>query len=111
MFILVSRTRIFEYINKYGLHNRTRLGTQISEKLAHYQWLKRYSCTALQQLNHTKTHTISPTFQGNTKVIPRHTDRYWVEMFHNYSFKEWISLKFMLLWLCKVIMSLLMHVE
>ena len=27
--------------------------------------------TALQQLNYTKTHTISPTFQGNTKVTPR----------------------------------------
>ena len=27
--------------------------------------------TALQQLNWTKTHTISPTFQGNTKVTPR----------------------------------------
>ena len=37
----------------------------------------------------------------------KHTDRIFIEMFQNQDFKEWISLKIMLFWLCKVLMSLL----
>ena len=31
--------------------------------------------------------------------ITQHTDRFWVEMFHNYAFKECISVKDLKLWL------------
>ena len=38
-----------------------------------------------------------------------HSDQFLVEMFQNHGLKEWISLRVMLLWLCKVIMSLFKH--
>ena len=38
-----------------------------------------------------------------------HSDRFLIEMFQNHGLKEWISLRIMLLWLCKVIMSHFKH--
>ena len=38
-----------------------------------------------------------------------HSDRFLIELFQNHGLKEWISLKIMLLWLWKVIMSLFNH--
>ena len=38
-------------------------------------------------------------------VLLLHSDRFLDEMFQNHGLKEWISLKIMLLGLCKVIMS------
>ena len=35
-----------------------------------------------------------------------HSDRFLIGLFQNHGLKEWISLKIMLLWLWKVIMSL-----
>ena len=46
-----------------------------------------------------------------TKKGLHHTDRILIEMFQNHDFKEWVSLKIMLLWLCKVIRSLFNHVR
>ena len=46
------------------------------------------------------------------KVSPAkqlHSDRFLIELFQNHGLKGWISLKIMLLWLWKVIMSLFNH--
>ena len=41
----------------------------------------------------------------STVLVLCHSDWILIEMFQNHDFKEWISLKIMLLWLCKVTSS------
>ena len=41
----------------------------------------------------------APPEAGTTEAGPPHTDRFWVELFQNYGFKEWIFLKDLKLWL------------
>ena len=52
---------------------------------------------------------VEPLIQCLIQQVPAHSDRFLIEMFQNHGLKEWISLKIMLLWLWKVIMSLFNH--